>query len=182
MSTVLVTGANGFIAVEVIGQLLEQDDTVIGTVRSEEKAEDLKTLYGKYIAVGKLKLLVSSLDTRSISNVFNNFPSINKVAHLASSLVQADSKDQYKDVILPSINGTVSVLDAVYKYAPNVKRVVLTSSITAYVNDDIYPAVGTTISDSDDTWSTLTLEENTQIHGMVTLIVKKLRKKPLGSL
>ena len=45
---VLVTGANGFIAVWVVQNLLEQGFSVRGTVRSESKASHLRELFKSY--------------------------------------------------------------------------------------------------------------------------------------
>ena len=45
---VLVTGANGFIAVWVVKKLLEKGYAVRGTVRSEAKGEHLKKLFAEY--------------------------------------------------------------------------------------------------------------------------------------
>ncbi len=47
-ATVLVTGANGYIAVWIVNYLLEKGYTVRGTVRSEEKGLHLKKLFGSY--------------------------------------------------------------------------------------------------------------------------------------
>ena len=53
---VLVTGANGFIAVWVVKHLLDQGYSVRGTVRSESKAKHLRELFSKY--GDKLELVV----------------------------------------------------------------------------------------------------------------------------
>lgn len=45
---VLVTGANGYIAVWVVKYLLERGYSVRGTVRSESKAKHLKDLFSTY--------------------------------------------------------------------------------------------------------------------------------------
>jgi uncharacterized protein YbjT (DUF2867 family) len=45
---VLVSGANGYIAVWVVKTLLEQGYSVRGTVRSAEKGEYLKTLFASF--------------------------------------------------------------------------------------------------------------------------------------
>ena len=45
---VLVSGANGFIAVWVVNTLLEKGYAVRGTVRSFDKGDHLKKLFGKY--------------------------------------------------------------------------------------------------------------------------------------
>jgi nucleoside-diphosphate-sugar epimerase len=47
-SKVLVTGANGFIAMWVIKTLLEQGFHVRGTVRSVEKGRRLREYFGSY--------------------------------------------------------------------------------------------------------------------------------------
>ena len=47
-SKVLVTGANGFIAVWVVQELLEHGFFVRATVRSESKAEHIKSLFAKF--------------------------------------------------------------------------------------------------------------------------------------
>ena len=53
---VLVTGANGFIAVWLVKDLLEKGFSVRGTVRSESKGEHLKKLFSQY--GDKLELVV----------------------------------------------------------------------------------------------------------------------------
>ena len=45
---VLVTGANGFVAIWVVKTLLEQGYAVRGTVRSSEKGNHLMSMFKKY--------------------------------------------------------------------------------------------------------------------------------------
>jgi len=45
---VLVTGANGYIGVWIVRQLLEKGYSVRGTVRTSKKGEHLKSLFGTY--------------------------------------------------------------------------------------------------------------------------------------
>ena len=45
---VLVTGANGFIAMWVVKHLLDQGYSVRGTVRSERKAKHVREVFSKY--------------------------------------------------------------------------------------------------------------------------------------
>jgi nucleoside-diphosphate-sugar epimerase len=45
---VLVTGANGFLAIHVVDILLKKGYTVRGVVRSPEKGDHLKKLFAKY--------------------------------------------------------------------------------------------------------------------------------------
>lgn len=45
---VLVSGANGYIAVWVVQTLLEKGYSIRGTVRSSDKGKHLQELFGKY--------------------------------------------------------------------------------------------------------------------------------------
>ena len=55
-SKVLVTGANGFVAVWIVRTLLEQGFSVRGTIRSPAKGEHLKKLFKEY--GDKLELVI----------------------------------------------------------------------------------------------------------------------------
>ena len=55
---ILVTGANGFIAVWLVKDLLERGYTVKGTVRSESKKGHLLKLFEKEVKEGRLELVV----------------------------------------------------------------------------------------------------------------------------
>lgn len=54
MSLVLLTGANGFVAVSVIRTLLEKGYNVVGTVRSESKTEFLRNKFSTFVEEGRL--------------------------------------------------------------------------------------------------------------------------------
>ena len=47
-STILVTGASGFIAAHVVNTLLRKDYRVRGTVRSEKSAAEVRKTHAKY--------------------------------------------------------------------------------------------------------------------------------------
>jgi hypothetical protein len=57
-STVLVTGANGFIASHIVDQLLQLDYKVRGTVRTEEKGKWVQNFFDDKYGKGKLELVV----------------------------------------------------------------------------------------------------------------------------
>ena len=57
-SKVLVSGANGFIAVWIIKFLLDRGYHVRGASRSEGKNQQLKEVFGGYVVDGKLELVV----------------------------------------------------------------------------------------------------------------------------
>lgn len=73
---VLVTGANGFIAVWLVKDLLEKGFSVRGTVRSEAKGEHLKKLFASYgdklelvvvDDITKVRLVPSSKDKQALT-------------------------------------------------------------------------------------------------------------------
>ena len=59
-STVLVTGANGFIGSHIIDQLLQLDYKVRGTVRTEAKGKWVQDYFDEKYGHGKLELVVVS--------------------------------------------------------------------------------------------------------------------------
>ena len=56
MSKVLLTGANGFVAVHILEALLPKGYTVVGTVRSQTKMPYLQSKFAKY--ADKLQLVL----------------------------------------------------------------------------------------------------------------------------
>lgn len=57
-SKVLVTGANGYIAVWVVDTLLKAGYTVRGTVRGWNKTKDLKDKFADFVKSGKLEFVI----------------------------------------------------------------------------------------------------------------------------
>jgi NADPH-dependent methylglyoxal reductase len=125
---VLLTGASGFVAGHILKQLNEQGYEVLGTVRSESKGEFLKKRYPSFDYE-----IVTDISTESaFDGVFKSHPDIQYVLHTASPFhYQGDNPE--KDLLIPAINGTKSVLSAAHKYGPNVKKIVITSSFAAII-------------------------------------------------
>lgn len=57
-SRILVTGANGYIAIWVVYTLLEQGYTVRGTVRTEEKRKSLLSLFKDSVSEGRFEVFL----------------------------------------------------------------------------------------------------------------------------
>ena len=55
---VLVTGANGYIAMWLVRQLLERGYVVRGTVRSEQKGEYIKNYLGNLVLADNFELAI----------------------------------------------------------------------------------------------------------------------------
>lgn len=128
--SVLISGANGFIANHIVKQLLEQDYKVIGTVRSQAKADHMLKLFNnKNLSI---EIVPDLLHADAFDHVFEKHAKdIEIVLHTASPVV-FDVKDNIKDIVTPAISGTKGIFSSIKKYGgKTVKRVVMTSSVAA---------------------------------------------------
>ncbi len=124
---ILVTGASGFIAQQLIVDLLERGDDVRGTVRSLEKGEALKkTLAAHSPRAAEIELAVADLE--SDAGWAEAVEGIDVIHHVASPFPLAAPKHP-DDLIRPAREGTLRVLRAAHR--AGVRRVVLTSSCAA---------------------------------------------------
>ncbi|KAI6001176.1 hypothetical protein EDD15DRAFT_2230171 [Pisolithus albus] len=123
---VLVTGANGFIAVWVVRDLLEHGYFVKGAVRSVEKGEYLKNYFANYTS--KLEVIVIEDITKE--GVFDEaVKGVEAIAHMASPI--SVHRVRVEDVIEPATKGTTGLLQSALRYGQSVKRIVYTSSAAA---------------------------------------------------
>ncbi|KAL5532147.1 hypothetical protein ACEPAF_5711 [Sanghuangporus sanghuang] len=123
---VLVSGANGYIAVWVVRTLLERGYTVRGTVRSESKTGYLKNLFKSEVESGKLELIVVPDITKP--GAFDEaVKDVDAVEHTASPFhFKANDPNE---LIEPAVKGTVGMLESALKFGgTRLKRVVVTSS------------------------------------------------------
>ncbi|KAL3160923.1 hypothetical protein ABBQ38_009315 [Trebouxia sp. C0009 RCD-2024] len=148
--TAVVTGSSGFVATEVVKQLLNKGWNVRGTVRSLSKKEKVQHLQALGEALpGKLTLHEADLLQKG------SFDEIVKgadfVFHMASPFL-ASWEDTQKDLVEPALNGTATVLESVAKTRGTVKRVVLTSSFAAALKMKAGPSNGKVYTEED--WNT----------------------------
>ncbi|ODV73676.1 SDR family oxidoreductase [Cyberlindnera jadinii NRRL Y-1542] len=134
--TVLITGASGFIALHVIDELLRKGYRVIGTVRSQSKADKITAQFKKVYPDGDLSFeLVEDIAAEGAFNdVFKKHPEITEVLHTASPFSFGLNKSFEDAYLTPATKGTQHVLEAIKEYAPQVKHVVVTSSFAAIAN------------------------------------------------
>jgi nucleoside-diphosphate-sugar epimerase len=126
-SSVLVTGATGFIASRVVLDLLERGYLVRGTVRDLERGAVLKDWLSPYTdKLDNLRLVEA--DLMSGQGWDQAVDGCRYVLHLASPfpLVAPENED---DLIRPAVEGTRRVLAAAVR--SGVQRVVQTSSVAA---------------------------------------------------
>jgi nucleoside-diphosphate-sugar epimerase len=147
--TVLVTGAAGYLASWIVQQLLEQGQTVHGTVRSlrdAAKVQHLLNLASQH--PGRLQLFEA--DLLQDGSFDTAMQGCSLVVHAASPYFLATPKDVQKELIQPAVHGTQNVLASANRTA-SVRRVVVTSSIAALYNDacDVGASAHHTVQEHD---------------------------------
>lgn len=124
-ATVLVTGANGFIAAHCVARLLQANFRVIGTVRSSAKADVVLRSHSNH---PNLRLEIVP-DVTAESCFDAAIRGCDAVLHLAAPFGYA-YRNFEQELLLPSINGTLAICIAASQ-EESVKRVVLTSSFAS---------------------------------------------------
>lgn len=133
-SKVLVTGATGFVAKHIIAQLLDKGFTVVGTARSQSKADAVLAQYKRKFSDPKLEFVVVDdfLKADGFVKVLNDYNDIKYVLHTASPVTETESDQDYETFFKkPAVEGTLNVLRSVKDFGPQVEKVVVTSSIVA---------------------------------------------------
>lgn len=129
--SVFVSGANGFLAQHIIGDLLDQNYKVIGSVRSQTKADDLLRNYNN----GNLTLVIipDISSPGAFNETFKKYGNIIRyVIHVATGVTSGTSNDFDKNIIEPIISTAMGILESIKIYAGNsVKRFIYTSSVVA---------------------------------------------------
>lgn len=158
-ATVLVTGASGYIAGWIVRQLLEQGHTVHATVRDPAKTTSVSHLLASAEnAPGTLKLFKA--DLLAPGSFDQAMAGCSVVMHTASPFVLDGYKDAREALVRPAVEGTRNVLGSVDR-SPNVRRVVLTSSVAAVVGDNLdYVRSGKPALDETDWNTTSSVEHN----------------------
>jgi|JI10StandDraft_1071094.scaffolds.fasta_scaffold96592_1 dihydroflavonol-4-reductase len=127
-TTVLVTGASGFIAQHTIAELLRAGYRVRGTLRSKARGAEVAAVIGRHAPIEHLSFVEAELG--SDAGWADACRGCRFVLHVASPLPSAPPKDP-DELIIPARDGALRVLRAAV--AARVERVVLTSSVAAVV-------------------------------------------------
>lgn len=160
MSTnrIFLTGGNGFLGSHVLKQLLAQPGvSVRAVVRSESKVQVVKDDFGSFS-----NLDFAVVPDFTMSNSFDDALSktemlFDTVIHCASPALFKATSDN-RDFLEPAVKGTIELLKSVKAVAPNVRRVIATSSIAA-VGDLLSPEkVGGKLLTEQD-WNSVIWEE-----------------------
>ncbi|GAM38419.1 hypothetical protein TCE0_033r09123 [Talaromyces pinophilus] len=149
---VLVTGSTGFIGAHVVDTLLSRGLKVRGATRSLAKGDEMTRARPQY--ADKLEF-VQIQDFENPGGLTEAVKGVDAVIHVASPF-NYDITDNEKELIIPAINGVRSMLEAAFN-APNIQRVVITSSFAAVVDINRTGPQGFTYTAAD--WNPLTYEE-----------------------
>jgi len=151
---VLLTGANGFIAVHILEVLLSRGYDVVGTVRSQSKTAYLRNKFdnNEHLSFAVVKDITAP---GAFDQVIKDHQ-FDAVLHTSSPFVY-DVKDVEKELYEPAIRGTTEILKSVKAHGPTVKRVVVTSSFASVVDASKGTRPGYTYTDDD--WNPITWEE-----------------------
>ncbi|KAJ3455536.1 hypothetical protein MRS44_017018 [Fusarium solani] len=153
---ILVTGANGFVAMHVIKLALELGYSVIGTIRSERAAESVRRVFPESLT-RLLLIKVSDISKPgSFKPAFTARP-VRAVINLASPLVN-NPKDVKSEVLDPAIQSGTSILTAALQYGGmSVERVIHVSSFTACLDLSLSNDASYRYTSAD--WNPLTYDE-----------------------
>ena len=147
-TTVLVTGASGFIGLHCVLQLLEEGYRVRGTVRSEARGDEVrKTMEANLGADATRRLEIIQADLSRDDGWAEAVTGCTYVHHVASPFPNK-IPDHEDELIKPAKEGTLRVLKAAAD--AGVRRVVLTSSLAAVSGG--YPPDDSRVFDEND-WS-----------------------------
>jgi nucleoside-diphosphate-sugar epimerase len=149
--TILVTGANGFIAAHCVAALLSSGFTVVGTIRSETKANAVLKSHSNHPSLS----LVIVPDVTLPGCFDAAISGCDAVLHLAAPFGYY-YKDFETELLIPSINGTLRICEAAQK-EERVKRVILTSSFASVYDASKGLDPGKIYTEAD--WCPLTYED-----------------------
>lgn len=148
---VMVTGATGYVAGQLVKTLLDAGLTVHAPVRDPNNAEKLKYLNELAAsAAGDIKYFKADLMTSG--SYTEAMEGCELIYHTASPFT-LDVKDPQKELIDPAKLGTRNVLETASQIA-TVKRVVLTSSCAAIYGDNIDLQSLPNEAVNEDVWNT----------------------------
>ena len=139
MTTVLLTGASGYIGKHIALRLLNEGYSVRASVRTLAKGDEVRAAvlpHLNHTIDMASKLSFVELDLEKDAGWEDALKGVDVLMHTASPFPLASPKDE-NDLIKPAVEGTLRALKAAH--ASGVKRVVLTSSIAA-IYGNILPA------------------------------------------
>lgn len=150
---VLITGASGYIGGQTVSTFLANGYRVRLACRDKSSCERTVSVFqGQAVNIDTVEVPDITAPHAFDEAVRN----VGGVIHMASPFTYAID-DNEKDLILPAMNGTIRMLESVYEHAPQVKRVVITSSFAAIGDFSKGLRAGHEYDESQ--WNPMTYEE-----------------------
>ncbi|KIW33782.1 uncharacterized protein PV07_00606 [Cladophialophora immunda] len=154
---VLLTGANGFIGSHLLSLFLEKSCFVQAVVRTDAKA---KRVMKDFPGFDRSRLDFSIVPDITAPGAFDqcikDAQPLDVIIHAASPFNYTEAKTT-ADFIDPAIHGTTEILKSAAKYAPGLKRLVITSSFAAIGNPLDLQGNGRVYS--SEVWNPVTKEQ-----------------------
>lgn len=168
--TLLVTGANGFIAQHIIKQALDRGYNIQATVRSVELADKVHRIFSDY-SFQFSAVIISDLSKRSFTSPFANTPKPIKSVIQVASPFRVAVADVAADILDPALGGAIGALKATRQYGSSVRRFVLASCFVAMLDLGKRLRPGYTYKEKD--WNPMTWEEAIQMGGAAAYCASK---------
>ncbi|KAI0631858.1 NAD-P-binding protein [Trametes polyzona] len=151
-SKIIVTGANGYIGLWVVYELLKRGYSVHAAVRSTTKVETLTAILRRRLPEASDRLTGFVVPDITADQAFDEaMRGVEGVIHTASPVT--DSMNTPEAYIEPAVNGVSSVLGSALR-SKSVRRVVITGSIGGVANSiDPPPGVHT-----EDHWNDVAIQ------------------------
>ncbi|KAH0542794.1 hypothetical protein FGG08_002842 [Glutinoglossum americanum] len=153
---VLLTGGNGFVGAHILEQLLAKGFQVRSVVRSQAKAEQVHSDHPN--AGSKLDFfIVPDITTAGAFNeAVKSTPPFDTIIHTASPFLYSAANDNL-DFLNPALLGTTEILKSTKSFAPEVKRVIITSSFAAVIDASVPEDAGKIYTSED--WNPVSWDE-----------------------
>ncbi|KAH6955736.1 hypothetical protein BKA56DRAFT_563654 [Ilyonectria sp. MPI-CAGE-AT-0026] len=132
MARVLVTGGNGFVAQHILSRLIGSGYPVVTTVRSKSKGEGVLEKFGVPSRQLSFGVVEDIARPGAYDEVLKANPLLQYVIHTASPF-RFDYTDLRSELLEPAVSGTSGILRSIQSHSPQVKRVVITSSLAAMI-------------------------------------------------
>lgn len=131
--TVLISGVTGFVGTHVALEFAKRGFNVHATARSQDKANEWNKLHPVAAVRTKWFIVKDAITDGAFDEAVKG---VDIVVHTASPF-HYHAKDPEKDMLIPAINGTLSILkSAANEPSHKVKRMVITSSFAANLDFD----------------------------------------------
>lgn len=128
MPSACVTGATGYVASELIRQLLSRGYSIKATVRCAPDSQRLQYLRDLASSSSSNLELVQVPDLQQHSEALDAAIAGTQYLFHVASPFRFDG-DPNNDIVQPAVQGTRTVLEAAAKHKPRLQRVVVTSSV-----------------------------------------------------